>query len=69
MRQFYSNPLGETQFPAVVRAGAKDRLVPFPIRLRLSQVERFEELREKHGIVPSELVRDFIDECLPRIKL
>lgn len=69
VREFIVQPLGDPVFPSVVKPAAKDRLVPFPIRLRLSQVERLEALRRDHGIVPSELVRDFIDECLPKVKI
>ncbi len=56
-----------SQFPSVMKASAKDRLVSYSVRLRLSQVERLEQLKAERGIVPSELIRDFIDRCLPQV--
>lgn len=55
------------QFPSVAKASAKDRLVSYSVRLKLSQIDRLEELKAERGIVPSELVRDFIDRCLPLV--
>jgi hypothetical protein len=54
-------------FPSVAKASAKDRLVSYSVRLRLSQIERLEELKAERGIVPNELIRDFIDLCLPKV--
>jgi hypothetical protein len=61
-----SAPLPAT-FPSVAKASAKDRLVSYSVRLKLSQIERLEELKAERGIVPSELLRDFIDRCLPQV--
>jgi hypothetical protein len=67
-RTFHSNPLpAEAPFPSVAKASAKDRLVSYSVRLKLSQIERLEELKAERGIVPSELLRDFIDRCLPQV--
>jgi hypothetical protein len=57
----------DAPFPSVVEAEAKDRLVSYSVRLKLSQVEQLEKLKAKRGIVPSKLLRDFIDRCLPQV--
>jgi hypothetical protein len=68
VRKFASRPLPATApFPSVAKASAKDRLVSYSVRLKLSQIERLEELKAERGIVPSELLRDFIDRCLPQV--
>lgn len=69
MRTFYANPLPvrSSEFPSVNRALTKDRLVPYSIRLRVSQIEHLEALKSERGILPSELIRDFIDRCLPHV--
>lgn len=68
MRTFVKRPLPvEPAFPSVAKASAKDRLVSYSVRLKLSQIERLEELKAERGIVPSELLRDFIDRCLPQV--
>jgi hypothetical protein len=41
--------------------------VSYSVRLRLSQVEELERLKAERGIVPSELLRDFVDRCLPQV--
>lgn len=46
----------------------KSRLVPFPLRLFLDQIEALEKLKKERDIVPAELIRDAIDVVLQRIK-
>lgn len=47
---------------------ASDPLVPYPLQLRLSQVNRLRTLKKERGIVPAQLVRDFIAAGLRDLK-
>lgn len=44
-----------------------DPLVPYPVQLRLSQVQALRKLKAERGIVPAQLVRDFIEIGLDRL--
>lgn len=49
-------------------ASAADPLVPYPLQLRLSQVNQLRKLKAERGIVPAQLVRDFIAAGLRDLK-
>lgn len=54
-----------TDLPSLNRP-AKRRLVHFPLRLAIDQIEALDKLKTERGIVPSELVRDLVDHFLQR---
>jgi hypothetical protein len=45
-----------------------DPLVPYPLQLRLSQVLALRRLKAERGIVPAQLVREFIEVGLKSIR-
>lgn len=47
---------------------AKAKLINYPCRLRADQVAALSKLRSTLGVLPADLIRDFVDLGLRRIK-
>lgn len=51
-----------------VERRAQPKLVSYPCRLRADQVEALTRLRTTLGVLPADLIRDFVDLGLRRVK-
>jgi hypothetical protein len=47
---------------------AADPLVPYPIQLRLSQVQALKRLKSERGLVPAQLVRGWVTRGLAEVE-
>lgn len=51
-----------------MKSATDDPLVPYPLQLRLSQVQALRKLKAERGIVPAQLVREFIEKGLASVE-
>lgn len=56
------------RFVSVPLETADDPLVPYPIQLRLSQVQALKRLKGERGLVPAQLVRGWVAKGLAELE-
>ena len=60
-------PSSSANMPSLTRR-VKSKLINYPCRLRADQVQALNHLRDTLGVLPADLIRDFVDLGLRRVK-